>query len=113
MEPEVMLLSLMMLSMVIVLVLAWKWFNSLRTAFIVMLIIGKVWAGILWAFGYDRPLFNLIIYNKIRDLTVTYTITATQFVFLSFLITLIVTISWPYIEGYLPEPIRRIEFIRR
>jgi len=103
----------MLLSMVIVLITAWRWFGSLRTAFIVMLIIGKVWAGILWAFGYDRPLYQIMIYNKLKHVTITYTVSACQFIFLSFLATLLVTLSWPYIEPYLPEPIRRMEVIRR
>ena len=103
--------GLMVLSMVIVLLTAWKWFGSLRLAFIVMLIIGKVWAGVLWAYGIDKPLFKLIIYNKIRNVATTYTITATQFVFLSFMFTLIITVTWPYIETYLPEPVRKIHVI--
>lgn len=85
----------------------------MRTAFIVMLIIGKVWAGILYLFGIDKELFNLVIYNKVRN-TVSYvTVTANQAIFISLLITLLGTISWPYIEPYLPEPIRRLEVIRR
>lgn len=107
------LIGLMMISMVVVLILAWRWFGSLRTAFIVMLVIGKVWAGILYLYGIDKPLFNLVIYNKIRDTVSYYTVTATQMIFLSLLITLIGTISWPYIETYLPEPIRKLEVIRR
>jgi hypothetical protein len=99
--------------MVVVLMMAWRWFGSLRTAFIVMLIIGKVWAGALWAFGIDRPLFKLIIYNKIKGSITYFTISATQMVFISFLFTLLATLAWPYIEGYLPEPIRRLEVIRR
>ena len=113
MQAEAILLALMLLSMVSILILAWKWFGSLRMGFIIMLIIGKVWATILWAFGYDRPLFNIIVYNKVKDVASVYTVTATQFVFLSFLATLIMTIAWPYFEPYLPEPIRRIELIRR
>lgn len=103
----------MLLSMVLVLMMAWRWFGSLRTAFIVMLIIGKVWAGVLWAFGIDRALFTLVIYNKMKGVASTITIYATQMVFISFLITLLATLSWPYIESYLPEPIRRLEVIRR
>ena len=103
----------MLLSMVLVLMMAWKWFGSLRTAFIVMLIIGKVWAGILWAFGIDRPLFTLVVYNKVKGAATYVTIYATQMVFISFLITLAATLMWPYIESYLPEPIRRLEVIRR
>ena len=106
------IIGMMVLSMVVVLLLAWKWFNSLRVAFIVMLIIGKVWTGVLWAFGIDRPLFNLIIYNKLKGTSTTLTITADQMVFLSFLSTLVFTLTWPYIVNYLPEPIRRVEVIR-
>ncbi|AQQ75451.1 hypothetical protein JdFRA1000001_18c [uncultured archaeal virus] len=103
----------MLISMVMVLKMAWKWFGSLRTAFIIMLIVGKVWAGMLWAFGIDRPLFTLVVYNKLKGVTSYVTIYATQMVFISFLVTLLATLAWPYIESYLPEPIRRLEVIRR
>jgi len=106
------LLGIMIISMVIVLLASWKWFGSLRLAFIIMLIIGKVWAGVLYAFGIDKPLFNILVYNKIKGAYATFTVTATQFIFLSFLGTLLVTLLWPYIQPYIPEPIRRVEVIR-
>ncbi len=110
---EEMLVGVMLVSMVVVLLLAWRWFNSLRTAFLAMLIIGKTWVGVLWAFGIDRPLFSIVIYNRLRDSYSTVTITADQIVFISFLVTFLLTLSWPYIARYLPEPIRRVQVFPR
>jgi len=104
-------ISLMLMSMVFVLMYAWKWFGSLRVAFIVMLIVGKVWAVILSVFGFDKPLFNLIILNKLKGTQIIFTITACQAIFLSFLASLVMVVCWPYISVYLPEPIRRVELI--
>lgn len=107
------IIGFMVVSMAMVLILAWKWFNSLRTAFLAMLVIGKVWAGILWAYGIDRPLFNIVLYNKIKGTATTITITADQFVFLSFLITFVFALLWPYLEKYFPEPVRKIQVLER
>ena len=104
-------IGMMVLSMVLVLILAWKWFNSLRTAFLAMLVIGKVWAGILWAFGIDRPLFTIYIYNKVRGTATAMTITADQFIFLSFLTTFAFVVIWPWIAPHVPEPLRRIQVL--
>lgn len=98
----------MVVSMAVVLLLAWRWSGSLRTAFMVMLMVGKVWAGVLWAYGIDRPLFNIVVYNKVRGTVTTVTITASQFVFISFLATFVFTLAWPYIRPHIPEPLRRI-----
>mgnify|MGYP000020464998 CR=1 FL=1 len=105
------IVGMMVMSMVIVLILAWKWFGSLRTAFLSMLVIGKVWAGVLWAFGIDRPLFTIYIYNKVRGTTSSFTLTADQMVFLSFLTTFAFVIAWPYIAPHIPEPIRKIQVL--
>jgi len=105
------LLAFMMFSMVMVLVVSWKWFGSFRKAFLVMLLVGKIWAGILWAYGIDKPLFNIIIYNKVKETSTTITITADQFIFLSFLGTFMVTVFYPYIEPYIPSKIRAPEVI--
>ncbi len=110
---EEILVGIMLVSMVIVLLLAWKWFNSLRTAFLAMLVIGKVWVGVLWAFGIDRPLFNIIIYNKIKQSYSIITITADQAVFISFFTTFLFTLAWPYIAKYLPEPIRQVQVLSK
>ena len=107
------IVGIMVLSMVTVLLLAWKWFGSLRTAFLVMLLVGKTWCGILWAFGIDKPLFNLIIYNKIKGTYTIITFTACEVVFLSFLITFVFTVIYPYIEPHIPEPMRKIQVLER
>ncbi len=106
-------IGLMVMSMVVVLLLAWKWFGSLRIAFLTMLVIGKIWAGTLWAFGIDRPLFRILIHNKVKGTTSAITLTADQFVFLSFLTAFVVTLVWPYISPHVPEPIRRIQVLER
>lgn len=105
------IIGMMVFSMVVVLLYAWKWFGSLRVAFLTMLIVGKVWAGVLWAFGIDRPLYRILIYNKVRGVTSAVTVTADQFIFLSFLTAFVVAIMWPYISPHVPEPIRRIQVI--
>ncbi len=105
------LIGIMLVSMVVVLLLAWRWFKSLRTAFLTMLAVGKIWVGVLWAFGIDRPLFSIVIYNKVRQSYSYVTITADQAVFISFLSTFLFTLIWPYIARYVPEPIRRIHVI--
>ncbi len=110
---EEILVGIMLISMVIVLLLAWKWFNSLRTAFLAMLAVGKVWTGVLWAFGIDRPLFNIIIYNKVRQSYNTVTVTADQFVFTSFFITFLFTLAWPYLARYVPEPLRSVQVLSK
>ncbi len=110
---EEILVGFMLISMVVVLLLAWRWFNSLRTAFLVMLVIGKVWVGVLWAFGIDRPLFTIYIYNKIRQSYSVLPVTADQVIFMSFFTTFLFTLAWHYIARYLPEPIRKIQVLRR
>ncbi len=105
--------SVMVLSMLATLFLAWRMTGSFRLGFIIMLIVGKVWAATLWAFGIDRPLFNIVLYNKIRHTASTITITADQFVFLSFLSTLVFVLLWPLIEPSLPPWLRGINLISR
>ena len=107
-----MLLLGMLVAMMAIFIFVYYRSGSLRLAFIVSLILGKTWTVILWAFGQDRTIFNIIVYNKVSSTASVVPITATQVIFLSFLVTLLVTISWPYIEAYLPEPIRRMEVIR-
>ncbi len=78
-----------------------------------MLAVGKVWAGILWAYGIDRPLFNIVLYNKVKGTTQTLTITADQFIFISFLLTFVFTLLWPIMEPYFPEQLRRVKVFER
>ncbi len=101
----------MILSMLMVFLFSWRWTGSLRSAFIIMLIIGKIWCGILAAFHIDKPLFNLVIYNKVKGTVTTITFTANMVVFLSFFFTLLFTLVWPYIASYLPKQVRQIQLI--
>ena len=107
------LVGAMVLSMVAVLMVAWRWFGSFRTAFMVMLITGKVWATVLWAFGVDRPLFNIVLYNKVRGTYTAFTVTADGLIFLSFLVTLISTAAWPWVAPHLPKELRRMGVVPR
>ena len=88
----------MVVSMVATLILAWKFFNDFRKAFITMLIVGKVWAGILWAFGFDRDLFKIVFYNRLAGSRFEVTVSANEFIFMSFLATLVFTLLYPYIR---------------
>ena len=90
-----------------ILCFAWWKTNSLWKAFIIMLICGKVITGIFWAFGYDRPLFVVSIVNRKLGVPIYQIhVSACMIVFLSFLFTLIGTLSFPYIVKYLPREIR-------
>jgi|GEM_PF-3068818 len=101
----------MILSMLMVFLFSWRWTGSLRSAFIIMLVTGKIWCGILAAFGIDKPLFKLIIYNKIKETVTSITITATLLVFLSFFFTLVFTVAWPLIAPHLPSYLRNIQLL--
>ncbi len=92
------LLGLMILSMLAVFIVSWRWTGSLRLAVIVMLLTGKLWAGILWAFGVDRPLFSVSIRNRWTGESLGFTVTATEFIFLSFFAALLSTLAWPHLK---------------
>ena len=92
------LIALMVVSMFAVLLIAWRWFGDFRKAFIVMLVVGKTWAGVMWAFGFDRELFNVTLYNRLSGARAEITVTATELIFMSFLATLILTIFYPHIK---------------
>ena len=102
------LVGLMLMMMSGVLVYSWGKLGDFRKALLATLIIGKLWAGAMWAFGIDHPLFNIIVYNKKQHITTVHTITADEFVFLSFLTSFAFALSWPYIQPYLPEKIREV-----
>ena len=91
----------------IILCFAWYKTNSLFKAFVIMLIIGKVITGIFWAFGYDKTLFTITVMNRRLGVPLyQFHISACMVVFLSFLLTLIGALSFPYIVKYLPYEIR-------
>jgi len=103
------MIEVIAMSALLVAILCFAWYktNSLFKAFVIMLIIGKVITGIFWAFGYDRTLFTVSIMNKRLGVPLFQIhVSACMIVFLSFLITLIGTLSFPYIVKYLPYEIR-------
>ena len=96
----------MIISMVIVLVVFYIKTANFRYSFIIMLIVGKLWAGLLWVFKADYPVSTLVLYNKVSGSYTVLTIYASHIIFLTFFGTVIITILWPYFEKYLPRPIR-------
>jgi len=98
---------IMAILLVALLCFAWHKTNSLWKAWIITLITGKVVTVLFWAFGLDRPLFTIsLISRKTGYVIKSFTITACGITFISFLITLIATLSWPYIMKVLPREIK-------
>ena len=71
--------------------------HSLRYAFIVSLLWGKVLAGVYWVLGLDYPLRTIYIY---RDglLYKLGTLTANELIILLFLSSNLLAIAWPEIQ---------------
>ena len=93
--------------LVAILCFAWHKTNSLWKAWIITLITGKVVTVLFWAFGLDRPLFTIYLISRKTGYTInSFTITACELTLISFLITLIATLSWPYIMRLLPSEVR-------
>ena len=93
--------------LVFILCYAWHKTGSLWKAFIIMLIVGKVITAVYWAFGYDRVLFTISLINRKTGMVISqYKVSACMIVFLSFLFTLIGTLTVPYLIKYLPREIR-------
>lgn len=95
-------------SMVAVLAIFYLKTGNFRYSFIVMLIVGKVWAGLMWIFGVDATIVKLVVVNRLYGTVHTIPINASTMVFLTLFLTMILTVSWPYVEKYLPKPFRRI-----
>ncbi|MEB3765267.1 MAG: hypothetical protein GSR77_03780 [Desulfurococcales archaeon] len=87
-----------LLSMLVV----FLWFSrsyGLRPAFLIALVWGKLLAGVFFILHIDIELATIYWYNPetmtIREL---FKITANELIFLSFLITTMLTLAWPSIE---------------
>jgi len=99
--------SLMLFSMTLVFIIAWRFFNSFRAALAAMLIVGTKWTIILSLFGYDKVLWTFYLVNRKAPWIVkTINITVCQVITLSYIMTLVVVIAWPWILKTLPEEIR-------
>ena len=81
----------------------WK-LGSLRKASIVALFWGKTLAVVYWAVGLDKTLAYLII--SLRNGPLVLSITATKLIFLAFLATNLVLISWPLLYTSLPKELK-------
>jgi len=93
--------------LVTILIASWYKTNSLWKAWIITLVTGKVVTALFWAFGLDRPLFTIsLVSRRTGQVIKAFTISACELTFLSFLITLIGTLSWPYFIRYLPYEFR-------
>ena len=88
--------------LVMVLLYSWRMLRSFGRAWITMLLVGKLVAGIYYLVGLDRPLLYLYFRNGAR-----LTITVAEAVFLTFLLTLAGTIMVVVYGKILPEEIRK------
>jgi len=99
--------SLMLLSMTLVFITAWRFFNSFRAALAAMLIVGTKWTIILSLFGYDKVLYTFYLVNRKAPWIIKeVNITVCQVISLSYILTLIIVIAWPWIVSILPREIR-------
>jgi len=100
--------SLMLFSMTLVFILAWRFFGSFRAALAAMLIVGTKWTIILSLFGYDKAFWTFYLVNKKYPwLVKEVSITVCQVVTISYILTLAAVIVWPWIMRNVPEEIRR------
>lgn len=81
---------------------AWKMLRSFAKAFVAMLVIGKVVAAVFYLVGLDRPLFVVSFENG-----ASFTVTAAEAVFLSFLLTLAGAVAVAFYGRLLPRELRR------
>ena len=87
--------------LIIVLLYSWRMLHSFGRAWITMLLVGKLIAGIYYLTGLDRPWVVLFFRNGVR-----LTITVAEAVFLTFLLTLAGTIIVVVYGKILPDEIR-------
>lgn len=88
--------------LIIVLLYSWRMLHSFGRAWITMLLVGKLIAGIYYLTGLDKPMLYLYFRNGVR-----LTITVAEAVFLTFLFTLIGTIMVVVYGKIIPEDIRK------
>ncbi len=78
------------------------WFSrshGLRGGFLLSLVWGKMLAGVFFLLHIDIPLATVYWYSpKTMQLREIATITANELIFLSFLVTALITMAWPQIE---------------
>ena len=72
--------------------------HSLRGAFLLALLWGKIVAGVFWVLRIDVPVFTVYRYVKSYGYYPMFTVSANMLIFLSFLATTLVTLAWPEIE---------------
>ncbi len=71
---------------------------GLRGAFLLALVWGKILAGVFYILHIDIPVFTVYRYYKGYGYYPAFTVTANMLVFLSFLVTALLTLAWPEIE---------------
>ena len=78
------------------------WFSrsyELRGGFLLALVWGKLLAGVFFLLHIDIKLATVYWYNsKNMQLREIATITANELIFLSFLVTALITMAWPQLE---------------
>jgi len=106
----------LVIMMVQILVIIYVKTGSLLKAWIISLIVGKTLIIVFWAFGITHKIATLYLYNKINKSVITFEITSNHIIFISFLITLILSVFWYDILKIMPrsfrDKLRRAEVIR-
>ena len=91
------------------------WFSrshGLRAAFLLSLLWGKLLAGVFFLLHIDIPLATVYWYSpETMQLRKLATITANELIFLSFLLTTMLTLAWPSLERELG--IRGLDLLSR
>ena len=96
--------ALFVLSMSLIWIAVFWKLGSLRKASIVALFWGKTLAVVYWAAGLDKILAYLVV--SLRGGPLVLSVTATKVIFLAFLATNAVLISWPLLRRELPRELR-------
>ena len=71
---------------------------GLRGAFLLALVWGKILAGVFYVLHIDMPVFTVYRYYRGYGYYPVFTVTANMLVFLSFLVTALLTLAWPQLE---------------
>ena len=72
---------------------------GLRAAFLLSLVWGKLLAGVFWPLRIDIPIATIYWYDpKTYQLRELFRVTANELIFLSFLLTTMLTLAWPSLE---------------
>jgi len=92
--------------MVQVLIIVYIKTDSLLKAWIISLIVGKTLVVVFWAFGITHKVATLYIYNKLNHKIIAVEITSNHVIFISFLITLIISLFWYDLVKLAPKSFR-------